>query len=178
MKRGCELIQLVLLIGVFTPQAYSQAAAAAGGAVIQTDADSTFLNVLFDNSGELNEENKKRLQEFISSKLQYGLARSRVGAEELQHTRRAIAWNNAVSILSFVFVHLAVLLGFGGALVEFAHAYKLRRRRKVPDDIEITVKMESIAVKTTSVGVVLLVASIAFYFLYLKFVFPIQSVPL
>lgn len=172
-----ELAKAIMLLGSFSSLAYPQAAAVSG-VVLQPDAESTFLNVLFENSNELNAENKQRLQQFVSSKLELGAARSRSGAEELLNTRRTIARNNVVSTISFALVHAVVLLGFAGALLEFRTAQRLRRRGKALEDIEITVKIESIAVKTTSLGVVLLATSIVFYFLYLKFVFPIQNVPL
>jgi hypothetical protein len=169
---------LLLLIGGASSPALATINLAVSPPLEQTSADTVFMEMLLAHNDDLNDENKTLLQADISGRLRYGATRSRAGIDGITQTQSAIAWNNKAAVLSFILVHLAILLGFGGALVEFVHAFRLRREGKTFDDMEITLKFESIAVKTTSMGVILLTSSIVFYFLYLKFVYPVQLVPL
>ena len=94
----------------------------------------------------------------------------------LAHSRAVFADQQSASKLVFWVVHGMVIAAFILAVAEFGQAAMLRSRGKLLADTELTLKMESIAVKTTSVGLIMLAVAAAFYFMYLKFVYTIQVV--
>jgi hypothetical protein len=173
--------QLVFIMTVLLAATMSAAQAQSVPSVSprpETEGENKLLEVLFDNTSDLNAANTKLLQDLVSKKLQHGIARSQAAVDAIAQTQRVIAWNNKASTISFALAHVALLLAVAGSLTELVYAYRLRRRGQSIDDIEITLKLEAIAVKTTSIGVMLIVGAIFLYFLYLRYVYPVQVVPL
>ena len=72
--------------------------------------------------------------------------------------------------------HIFVLIALAAAMSEFLQARRLREEGRVAESAEIKVGLEGVAVKTSLFGVVLLITALGFYFLYLKFVYPIQFI--
>lgn len=80
--------------------------------------------------------------------------------------------------------HIVLAIGLWMAIREFRAAEKLRAatatRRKSPDSeattTEITFAANELAIKTALHGILLLVFAAAFYFMYVKFVMPVQFV--
>ncbi len=92
----------------------------------------------------------------------------------LAERRQTLAWTNWISRGIFVVVH--VILGFAlwAARREFLEAR--RTRDKSREQHEVNVSLEGVALKTSLQGVLLLGFALGFYFLYLKFVYPIVEV--
>ena len=95
----------------------------------------------------------------------------------------------------FLVAHAILTVGLWAAVRGFLHAAETRKEAPAPPDPaavaaatpaeaarlalaeqEIRVSLEGIALKTTLHGVVLLAMAIGFYFLYLKFVYPVTVV--
>jgi hypothetical protein len=92
----------------------------------------------------------------------------------LAERRQTLAWTNWISRGIFVVVH--VILGFAlwAARREFLDAQ--RTRAKSREQHEVNVSLEGVALKTSLQGVLLLGFALGFYFLYLKFVYPIAEI--
>lgn len=88
-------------------------------------------------------------------------------------TFRVTSW---ISYFIFGFVHLLTFTGLVIAVLEFRQAGLMRGHK--PDVSELTLKLDGLALKTALQGILLLALSISFYFLYLKFVYPITAVTL
>ena len=87
--------------------------------------------------------------------------------------RDVIRWTNWISRAIFAIVHVILFLGLRAAMSEFAHAQRMRR--EAPSETELRVSLEGVALKTSLHGIVLLGAAFGFYFLYLRFVYPITE---
>ena len=180
MKKGCVLIvSLFISASIVTP---AHAGKGKGHvARFERDSQDDFVSTLLDQRSELSElseENKKLVDTLVNLRLKEDVAQSQAALETISQSQGVLEWDETESLVSFVFVHVAVLLGFAISLVEFLHASRTRKRGRSSDNTEVTLKLESIAIRTTSVGLIILFCSVLFYFLYLKFVYPIQVVPL
>ncbi|MBM4354509.1 MAG: hypothetical protein FJ109_12085 [Deltaproteobacteria bacterium] len=142
------------------------------------DDGEDFLEEIRRDREDLQSEHQTLLDTAIQQRLNADIAKSKEVVWNAERSRRVLEWDETSSMVSFVLAHVVVVGGFLLGVLEFVHASRLRKRGRVVDDTEITIKMESIAVRTTSFGLLLLVASIIFYFLYLKFVYTIQIVSL
>lgn len=121
--------------------------------------------------------------------------------ERLEQVKTHVLWTNVIGYVIAVIAHGLLAVGIGAAILEFRNAERMRneaRRMKFTqrtlttretteeaeakreietEGTEVKLSLEGIAVKTSLNGVVLLLVALAFYFLYLKFVFPITVVP-
>ena len=103
---------------------------------------------------------------------------TRRNAELYRLQTTAFADNANVSRFIFYVVHVVLLLGLAAAFSEFLHARRLRGHAASNQPIELKLGMEGIAIKTALHGIALLVLSMAFYFLYLKFVYTLTPLTL
>ena len=86
----------------------------------------------------------------------------RHGAFRLQQT---FGW------VSMIAVHLLLAAGLFLSLRESKAASKLRKK----SDSELNISLQGIAAKTSLQSILVLVMTLAFYFLYIKYVFPISE---
>jgi hypothetical protein len=91
----------------------------------------------------------------------------------LSQQKNVVDTNNIESRFIFVIAHIILLLGIVAATIEFLNARKIRRSIRMENMTEISIGLEGVALKTSLHGTILLAASIGFYFLYLKFVYPV-----
>jgi len=92
----------------------------------------------------------------------------------LEERAGVIAWTNFAGIVIFWVVHAVLAAALWAALVEFRHAGRTRKGGlQAPQ--EIRVSLEGVALKTTLHGLMLLAIAFGFYFLYLRFVYPITT---
>jgi hypothetical protein len=102
----------------------------------------------------------------------------------LQHRRRVFEWQLFSSKVTFVTVLLLVGAGIAFAAIQFSAG--LRRSRAntkatgtPPDDKEIVTQLElattGIKVSSPVLGVIILLISLAFFYLYLVYVYPISE---
>lgn len=104
-------------------------------------------------------------------------------AEILDERRSVLRWTDGVSRGIFVVVHVVLLIGLWAAVREFRHAEQTRKEAKVArlkadgEPSEFKIGLEGIALKTSLHGLLILGAAIGFYFMYLKFVYPVTVLP-
>jgi hypothetical protein len=93
-----------------------------------------------------------------------------------QDTRQSvIRWSNISANITFILAHMLLVLGLVLAVWEWRKAGDVRKKSKA-ENLEIEIKLESLAMKGVQSGYLILVVSLLFYFLYLKFVYPVLVV--
>jgi hypothetical protein len=96
----------------------------------------------------------------------------------LQHRSKVFRWQLFSSKIIFIVVIILVFAGIYFAAVQFYIGLK-QVRNKIPDyndRTEITASMKGIKVSSPVLGVIILVISLAFFYLYLVHVFPIEDI--
>jgi hypothetical protein len=97
----------------------------------------------------------------------------------LQHRQRVFEWQLFSSKLIFVAVLLVVFAGIYFAAVQFhmGLAQKARVEGSKGEEVtEFAVSVKGIKVTSPVLGVVILVISLAFFYLYLVYVYPIEEI--
>ncbi len=108
----------------------------------------------------------------------------------LSERRNVIGWTNWISRFIFVVIHVVLAIGLWAAMREFIDAGRTRKRSPPPittavtgeqaqaarEQNELSISLQGIALKTSLHGLLILAAAIGFYFLYLKFVYPITVI--
>ena len=97
----------------------------------------------------------------------------------LAHRKKSLQWNYTSSIIIFWSVITLVFSGIFFAGVQFYVAMKLAKAApEKPDGLatQFEASMQGIKVNSPVLGVIILVISILFFFLYLKYVYPVMEV--
>jgi hypothetical protein len=92
----------------------------------------------------------------------------------LRHRRRVFTWQLASSKIIFVTVLLLVAAGIYFAAVQFHVGLGKKKAEAVAT--EIVANLEGIKVSSPVLGVIILVLSLAFFYCYLVFVYPITDI--
>jgi hypothetical protein len=101
------------------------------------------------------------------------------------HRLRVFEWQLLSSRIIFVVVILLVLLGVYFSGVQFHRGLREARAQQAASDAEtpsdepvteIEASMQGIKVSSSTLGVIILVISLAFFYLYLVFVYPIKEI--
>jgi hypothetical protein len=95
---------------------------------------------------------------------------------QLSETTRVFRFTYVESIVIFSLAHLFALLALAAAISEFVASRGLRRKASSSSQHEVEVSIERLAIKTSSMALLYLVAALAFYFMYVKFVYPVVLV--
>lgn len=94
----------------------------------------------------------------------------------ISHRREVFSWQLFSSKIIFWVVLSLVATGMYFAAVQFQRGLGRKRAPVNPDDVtEIAASLGGVTVKSPVLGVVILVISLAFFYLYLSFVYPITS---
>ena len=96
--------------------------------------------------------------------------------EKVRISREVIRRTNRTAQIGMVIVHLAVVIGFLAALLEFFHARRLRKLGAETEVQEVKIGLEGVAVKTTLYGLLILLIASGFYLMFVRFVYPVQVV--
>jgi heme/copper-type cytochrome/quinol oxidase subunit 2 len=116
---------------------------------------------------ELSPENLALQQESISEYFHHIMASNR-------HQRDVFHWQLFSAKIIFGTVILLVIAGIYFAAVQFHHGLK---RDKLPgQETEISASLKGIKVSSPVLGVIILTISLAFFYLYLVHVYPIEFV--
>lgn len=122
-----------------------------------------------------------RMAEYDSSVLTVRLAEASTHLHRLERDRaigqereRWTRYTNVAGVVVFVVVHLLVALAATASILEFRRAYVLRQR--VPVTV-LQINGEGVAIRTALQGVVMLVIGIVFYFMFVKYVYPVVVLP-
>lgn len=96
----------------------------------------------------------------------------------LKHRMKVFSWQLFSSKLIFVVVLILVFAGIYFAAVQFHVGIKQAREKseEYNDRTELSASMEGIKVSSPVLGVIILVISLAFFYFYLVYVFPIEDI--
>ena len=95
----------------------------------------------------------------------------------LEHRQRVFAWQYRSSIAIFVVVVMLVSAGIYFAAVQFHHGLRSPKDlATVAMATELEASARGIKVSSPVLGVIILVISLAFFYLYLAFVYPIAEI--
>ena len=94
--------------------------------------------------------------------------------ESNQHQRNVFRWQLFSAKVIFVTVILLVVSGIYFAAVQFHHGLKTGKQGTENTDVEISLK--AVKVSSPVLGVIILAISLAFFYLYLVHVYPIEFV--
>jgi predicted membrane protein len=93
------------------------------------------------------------------------------------HRQRIFEWQYASSKIIFIIVLVLVLAGIYFAAVQFHTGLKYAKKKALPEEAtEFVFSWKSIQVKSPVLGVIILVISLVFFYLYLVYVYPIENV--
>lgn len=116
---------------------------------------------------QLNETNQEIQQKAISDYFTHVM-------ESNRHQRQVFQWQLLSSKIIFVTVLVLVASGIYFAAVQFHHG--LRSGTSQADSTEIEASLKGIKVSSPILGVIILTLSLAFFYLYLVYVYPIEFV--
>ena len=102
------------------------------------------------------------------------LARMAHEQNSLQERGKVVYWTNRVGVFIFILTHLVLFIGIWAAIKEFISANKTRSTET--EQTELKVSMEGIALKTALHGTLIFALTLFLYFLFLKFVYPINVI--
>lgn len=98
----------------------------------------------------------------------YNEAYWRYERDAIEHTRKVYAWQHTSSIIIFYVVIFLVLIGVLFSWLQFrAAAYK-------GESEELDASMKGVKITSSTLGVVILVLSMCFFYLYLRYVYPVN----
>jgi hypothetical protein len=104
-------------------------------------------------------------------------------ASAFRHRKDIFDWSLTADKLMFAVVNLLVLSGLGFAAIQFRLALKqggpaAEGKEKADDPMATNMEISTAGIKVTSsvLGVIVLLISMAFFFLYARYVYPIQEV--
>ena len=88
--------------------------------------------------------------------------------DAIEHTRKVYAWQHVSSVIIFYVVIFLVLIGVLFSWLQFrAAAYK-------GESEELDASMKGVKITSSTLGVVILVLSMCFFYLYLRYVYPVN----
>ena len=93
----------------------------------------------------------------------------------LQHRQKVFVWQHYSSIAIFVVVILLVMAGIYFAAVQFHHGLR-RGGSSAETATQFEAGTSGLKVSSPVLGVIILVISLAFFYLYLAFVYPIREI--
>jgi hypothetical protein len=93
-----------------------------------------------------------------------------------EHRRRVFAWQHFSSRVIFVGVFVLVGAGLFFAWLQFRRDGRERRDGESAPGHEVAIGPSGVKVSSPVLGVVILTLSLAFFYLYLIFVYPIQEI--
>lgn len=126
-----------------------------------------------------------RRQPAINGRLEYLIddeAKEQLGAAlyenqlwTMQRNASIYAWQDFSTKVIFVAVHLLVLIGVYFAGVQFFRGYRAASESEGSEPVsEVELSMKGVKVSSPFLGVIILVISLAFFYLYLVYVYPIS----
>ena len=97
----------------------------------------------------------------------------------LEHRKRSLEWNLTSSIIIFWSVIFLVLSGITFAGIQFYSSLHSKNKLTDPGQALATnleANMQGIKISSPVLGVIILIISMLFFYLYLKFVYPITEI--
>jgi len=110
------------------------------------------------------------------TQLRYNNAYWQYQTDVIRHRRKVYDWQHTSSIWIFAVVILIVLSGIGFSGIQFYIAAKSAQLSAATSS-NIEVSSDGVKITSSVLGVIILTLSIVFFFLYLKYVYPISESP-
>ncbi len=142
-----------------------------------SESESSLTTEILKTYLENGEYLDKNGPDYLKQKMQLDILLSKTIENEIRkidEKERIIKNNNLYSEIIFWVVHVILVIGLCASIFEFFQARKIRKIGAL--NTEVTVKMEELAIKSSSIGVIILIISAVFYFMYLKFVHQIYLI--
>lgn len=95
-----------------------------------------------------------------------------------EHRLRVFQWQHVSSIVIFVVVLILVFLGMYFAAIQFHVGLRAKPGESPPQvpETEVVFSLQEFRVRSPVLGVIVLTLSLAFFYLYLAYVYPISNV--
>jgi len=93
----------------------------------------------------------------------------------IQHRKRTFQWNLASSMITFWVVVALVFAGVAFAAFQFYISMKEKVRKDDALNTQLEANLSGIKVSSPVLGVIILIISLLFFYLYLVYVYPIQE---
>ncbi|MCU0430004.1 MAG: hypothetical protein MUF42_08525 [Cytophagaceae bacterium] len=136
--------------------------------------DSTIAKSM-DSSLLREAEVDKSFQKARISQYEFEAARYQYYKDSLQSTRKVFDWQYISSIILFFTVIVIVFTGILFAAIQFRKSMK-SSTEAAKESNEVELSLKGVKVNSSVLGVVILVISLAFFYLYLIYVYPISEV--
>ncbi len=91
-----------------------------------------------------------------------------------QHRREVFSWQHYSTIIIFFVVIFLVLAGLYFSWLQFRKGMKAEGDGALPET-EVELSVSNVKVRSSVVGIVILVVSLAFFYLYLVYIYPINE---
>ncbi|QDV18963.1 hypothetical protein Pan153_36240 [Gimesia panareensis] len=115
-------------------------------------------------------------KDYQNAYLKYATAYLESGEDVLEQRKRAFETQYWVTNFIFLVTHVILFLAIYVSYREFKSAEKNRAQANEQKESEIQLSLQGIALKTSRQATIILVAAIGFYFMYIKFVYPIDEI--
>ncbi|WP_243350088.1 hypothetical protein [Parabacteroides sp. FAFU027] len=97
--------------------------------------------------------------------------------DKFKRNKAKLEWQYTSSKIIFYFVLLIVMLGLILATLHFIQTFKnLKSLNRNKDESEIEVSIQGIKINTSIIGIMILGFSLAFFYLYLIYVYPLNPI--
>jgi hypothetical protein len=94
----------------------------------------------------------------------------------MQHRKRTFQWNLVSSMITFWVVVALVFAGISFAALQFYISMKEKLRKDDALNTQLEASLDGIKISSPVLGVIILVISLLFFYLYLVYVYPIQEI--
>ena len=94
----------------------------------------------------------------------------------LNHEKRVFNWHHFSSVFIFFVVHFIILLGLYFSYIQFRYSINNKGMDRTPSTMKVG--HSEIEISSSIIGLLILVVSLAFFYLYLENVYPVQILPI
>lgn len=95
----------------------------------------------------------------------------------LSHRERVFGWNHISSVIIFFFVMSIITMGMYFSYMQFRESIHKVKRTDLPTST-MKIGHSGVEVSSSVIGLLILTVSLAFFYLYLENVYPVQTVPI
>lgn len=123
------------------------------------------------NFEELAEETEKETKD-------YNNFTDRYNDWVFEHTKKVYTAQHIKSIIIFIIVLIIVLTGLYFSFIQFKHSVNKDFKNLNPEEkTNLKIGVSNIEITSSVIGLFILIISLAFFYLYLKEVYPIEILP-
>ena len=166
------LVLLVLIAGLpkrsYAPQGAVEESKATGIAELLTAIDKLGIGSSSSDDEELQTKRKELEEQFLD------LTGELIKREQSIQTSTSsvLFWTNVSAHITFILAHVFLVFGIWLGSAELRRAYRLRKKGAA-EKIDVQISAEGVALKSSLYGFLVFGASLTFYSLYLRFVYPV-----